>query len=82
MAFFREDDIADAKNSSRLMRWANASGIRYPVTVISDSVFDRLGITKSSVIVINRTKVLYRGEIPIGRLDRERVLSYIVLLKN
>lgn len=82
-ALFREDEIANREDDSRLRRWANASGVKYPIAILPDSLFDKVGIRRSSVVVVSADgQLLYQGEIPIGEFDRQKVLSYLAMTNN
>lgn len=79
MAIFRRDETIGGMDNSRLLRWAKGSGIEFPVATVGDSIFDNFGLRKSSVVVITQNRrVLYCREIPIGQLEREKVMSYIM----
>jgi hypothetical protein len=78
IAIFCQDDIADPANPDRLKRWANRNGILYPIVIAPDSLFEKTGLQKSAVIVLDeRGNSLLSREIPLGATAHRQILQYI-----
>jgi hypothetical protein len=78
IAVFCQDDLADPANPGRLKRWADRNGILYPIVIAPDSIFERTGVQKSTMIVLDeRGNLLLSREIPVGAAAHRQILQYI-----
>lgn len=78
IALFEEDDIANPAKPYKLRSWADATGIKFPMYVIADSVFENFGVSKSTVLVVSQEgNVIFQGMIPIGEKSRRLVKEYL-----
>jgi hypothetical protein len=68
IAVFKPDEVADPSNPIRLVRWAQASGLIFPVFIIPDSIVTRTGFVKSCVAIIDSSgRLLFSEAFPMSR---------------
>ncbi|MBU2447252.1 MAG: hypothetical protein KJ666_16990 [Bacteroidetes bacterium] len=64
---FRLDSTATSLNSQRLLIWAKANNIDFPILTANDSIFSKIDFVKSMAVVIDaEEKILFSEHFPMG----------------
>ncbi len=78
-ALMRAGGAERLEGNGRLARWAEETGLSFPIMTVPDSIFDAAGVRKSMVAVLtDAERPLFRGEFPMGaerRLEALRLLG-------
>ncbi len=78
-ALMRAGGAERLEGNGRLERWAEETGLSFPVVTVPDSVFDAAGVRKSMVAVLNDAgRPVFQGEFPLGA-ERHREALRLLL---
>ena len=78
LVLFKEDEIANPDDPTRLYRWADANELPFPILIAPDSLFQDIRFTKSGAAVINSWgKVLFFNVLPMGQERQQTVLQLL-----
>ena len=67
------------EGKGRLERWAEETGLSFPIMTVPDSIFDAAGVRKSMIAVVaDAERPLFLAEFPMGVERRSEALRLLL----
>ncbi|MCX7984693.1 MAG: hypothetical protein N3A63_07310 [Bacteroidetes bacterium] len=75
MVFMREDEVMF--NQTRVDHWKSVNNYPFAVTWLPDSLFTRLGLQKSSIVILEDRQILLQEKFPLNASDINKVVTFL-----